>query len=125
MVNGWAILAIMPGPLLTFAAVDLLLIAISIPLLRRRVPPNMLYGLRVPATFADEWVWYEANARTARDTIALGVVHLLLTFVLMSLEALTESVAVGVSVSLLVAGVLAVAIVGWRRANRLLASRRG
>jgi hypothetical protein len=37
-------------------ALGILLIAISVPLVRRRLPPNAGYGLRVPATFADEWV---------------------------------------------------------------------
>ena len=33
----------------------LVFVAIAIPLIRRRIPPNRLYGLRVPATFVDEW----------------------------------------------------------------------
>lgn len=112
-------------PLLSFAAADLLMIGISIPLLRRRIPPNMLYGLRVRATFADEWVWYEANARTARDMIACGAVHLVLTVILAGQTGLSATAATSVSAALLVLGVLGVGIVGWRRANRLLASRRG
>ena len=41
----------------------LVLMAVAVPLARRRVPPNAWYGLRVPATFADREVWYAANAR--------------------------------------------------------------
>ena len=48
-----------------FALTGLLLAGLAVPLMRRRVPPNGLYGLRVAATFADEEVWYEANARSA------------------------------------------------------------
>lgn len=36
--------------------------AISVPLVLRWVPPNGLYGFRVPATLADRRVWYAANA---------------------------------------------------------------
>ncbi|RMG79529.1 MAG: SdpI family protein, partial [Chloroflexi bacterium] len=51
----------------------MLLIALAVPLIRRRIPPNHWYGLRVPATFADERVWYEANARAGKELLTLGV----------------------------------------------------
>jgi len=68
------------------AGASLVMISIAIPLLLRRVPPNALYGLRVPATFADEWVWYEANARSGRDLLALGAVLMALTIAICVLQ---------------------------------------
>ena len=56
------------------AGTGIVLILIALPLLFRRIGPNGIYGLRIPATFADEWVWYEANAKSARDMCVLGVV---------------------------------------------------
>lgn len=50
-----------------------LLVGLALPLLRRKVGPNHLYGLRVGETLASEEVWYEANARSARDLVAVGV----------------------------------------------------
>lgn len=47
-----------------FPVLDLLLIAL----------PNRWYGLRLPATFADEQVWYDANAVGGRDMMLLGAV---------------------------------------------------
>lgn len=41
-------------PTLVFPALGLLLAALGWPMATRRVPPNRWYGLRVPATFADE-----------------------------------------------------------------------
>src|SRR5207302_8963817 len=61
--------------ILVFAGAGLLFIALAIPLIRRRVKPNALYGLRVPATFADEWVWYEANAKSGRDLLIVGILQ--------------------------------------------------
>jgi hypothetical protein len=55
-----------------FPALGLLLAALGYPLARRRVRPNRWYGLRVPATFASERVWFEANAVAGRDLILLG-----------------------------------------------------
>src|SRR5947207_1742144 len=71
----------MPLLMVIFASVGLLLMGLSLPLMLRRVKPNYLYGLRVPATFADESVWYEANARSARDLFALGFCELLFSLV--------------------------------------------
>ena len=51
-------------------------IACAVPLLRRRVKPNGLYGLRTSDTFADEYVWYEANAAFGRDLLLLALVQL-------------------------------------------------
>jgi uncharacterized membrane protein len=36
--------------------------------------PEPMYGLRVPATFADTRVWYVANALAGRDMVILGAV---------------------------------------------------
>ena len=42
--------------------VGLLIVGLSIPLIRRRVKPNRLYGFRTPKTMSSEQIWYEANA---------------------------------------------------------------
>ena len=56
-----------------FWLVGLLFVGLAIPLVRRKVRPNQLYGLRVPATLENEAVWYEANARSGRDLLWLGI----------------------------------------------------
>jgi uncharacterized membrane protein len=104
---------------LLFAATGFLFILLSIPLIRRRVPPNGLYGLRVPATFANEWVWYEANARSGRDLLRAGIIVLVLSLVL-PLTGVDERVYALSMAVVFVTGALALAVVGWRRANRLL-----
>jgi len=101
---------------------SLILIAIAIPLIRRRVPPNAMYGLRVPATFADEWVWYEANARSGRELLLLGIVQLISAIAIplfrLSLLAYIAWAAV------MFVGAITMGIIGWLRANRLLRERR-
>lgn len=99
-----------------------LLIGLSIPLMRRSVKPNSLYGLRVAATFADEWVWYEANARSGRDFVVVGIVQIVLAIGLRFLPITTETYAV-TNAGVLVVLTLCSAFVGWRRANRLLAEK--
>jgi hypothetical protein len=99
---------------LLLAGTGVLFMALSIPLIRRRVKPNMWYGLRVQATFEDEWVWYEANVRSAWGLLAIGAVMTGLAFA-----------PVG---PLVWVAVVLVAVLGWagwsvRVANRLLRDR--
>ena len=58
---------------LWFAASGLLMIVFGVPLILRRVPPNAFYGLRVPATFKDEQVWYDANGNGLQDLNEPGI----------------------------------------------------
>lgn len=109
--------------LVLFSAVGLLLIGLAIPLIRRRVKPNQLYGIRVSATFADEWVWYEANARSGRDLAILGAIQLVIA-VSLSLLPIKEMNYVLFNAAFLAVGTITFGIVGWRRANALLESRR-
>src|SRR5262249_43263726 len=97
-----------------------------IPLIRRRVKPNALYGLRVPATFADEWVWYEANARSGRDLLALGVVSMSMAlFIAIAIPVLGFNILAYLAWAVvLLVGAIGTGILGWLRANRLLKERR-
>jgi hypothetical protein len=108
---------------LLFAGNGLLLIGLSVPLIRRRVKPNALYGLRVPATFADEWVWYEANARSGRDLLLLGGVQVVTALLTPWIPGLSEDAYALTNAGLIGIGALILCIVGWRRANRLLKER--
>ena len=104
----------------TFAAVGVLLMALAVPLMRRRVPPNATYGLRVRATLADRTVWYEANAASGRDLFALGAALLV--------AALVVPWAAGrwgppLLAGAAAAGALVAAWRGTRHANRLFAER--
>ena len=104
---------------LIFVGTGLLFVAIALPLLRRIIKPNPIYGFRVAATFANEWVWYEANAASGRDFVILGVLQVA---VALGARGASENVYVAVNVAFMLVGVLVVAVIGWRRANRLLES---
>jgi SdpI/YfhL protein family len=111
-----------------FVGIGILFIVIAMPLIKRRVKPNSLYGLRVPATFADEWVWYEANASSGRDLAILGIVQLatgLLPPLLIPIgPGVPEFVYAMSNAAVLLVGTVTFAIVGWLRANRMLQERR-
>jgi uncharacterized membrane protein len=105
-------------------ATGIVLILIALPLLLRWIGPNRLYGLRVPATFADEWVWYEANAKSARDMCIVGLVLIVVPFALQAIPVVSSTAHIALAGTVTVTGIVVVAIVGWRRANRLLEQRR-
>jgi len=63
---------------LMLTATGPLLVALGIPLMRRRVRPNIWYGVRTRDTLADERVWYEVNAMGGRDLVVLGVFYVVL-----------------------------------------------
>jgi uncharacterized membrane protein len=104
-----------------FVAVGLLCIGLAVPLIRRRIKPNNTYGLRVPATFADEWVWYEANAGTGRDLLYGGLCQLAAALVFLPLPFIAY---VLINAGVVLASVLWMVAAGTSRADRLLKQRR-
>jgi uncharacterized membrane protein len=122
---GWADATKGKGAMtIVLGAISLLLVVLGIPLMLRRVGPNPLYGLRLPATFADEWVWYEANALTGRDLLLHGML-LFAVAVVLPLFGIDEAVCALSWSVVAVIGVIVITVVGWRRANALLRQRRG
>ena len=111
--------------LVIFVSIALILIGLATPLVMGRVPPNDLYGLRVPATMVDEEIWYRANASSGRDFVLLGLFEIVFAAGL-SIFVPTETVAYTlINAAFLLVGVIFTAAVGWRRANRLLKESRG
>lgn len=62
--------------LLLFAGVTILMMVVAVPLIRGRVRPNLIYGVRTPKTLGDESVWYHANAYGGRLLFGTGLVQL-------------------------------------------------
>jgi len=107
-----------------FAVTGLVLAALAVPLARGRVRPNAWYGLRVRATFASERVWYAANRASGRELFALGLALASLSVLLGVLPGIRAGLHGGLMVAATLAGVLATAVVGIVRANRMLAAER-
>jgi len=55
--------------LLTVVGCALMFAALSVPLILRRVPRNVVYGFRTRATLEDDAVWYAANAHFGRGLL--------------------------------------------------------
>jgi len=113
------------SPDLVFPLLGILFVGLAWPLATRRVPPNRWYGLRVPATFADKTVWYDANAAAGRDMMAFGTVATVVSLVLHHVAGLPTETYALICAGVFGLGSLVLALRGWRLANRLLRQRRG
>lgn len=56
--------------------VPLLILALSIPMILDRVPPNGAYGFRTPKTLESEKVWYPANRAAGWFMLAAAVLSI-------------------------------------------------
>ena len=79
-----------------YAVVAIVLGALSIPLLMRKVGPNGLYGFRTSKTTSDEKIWYPVNEALGRGQLVAAIALLLTTGVLwqMGAELGTATVAI-------------------------------
>jgi uncharacterized membrane protein len=50
------------------------LIAISLPMMYDKVPPNGFYGFRTPRTMSDPNLWYPANRVAGRNLALAGLI---------------------------------------------------
>jgi len=51
----------------------LLLALFAVPLIKRKVKPNWIYGFRVPQTLNDPVLWYAVNAHFGRRLLVIGL----------------------------------------------------
>jgi hypothetical protein len=92
---------------------------LAIPLIRRKVPRNSLYGLRVPETLQDERVWFEANARLAKEFLWSGVAIVVASSVALSVRRGGGELPMLVGSGLLLGLVIVLAIRGFRIARQV------
>ncbi len=63
--------------LMMYTIGSLVLSALSIPLILRKIKPNHFYGFRVPATLSNPALWYDVNAYAGKRLFITGIVCLL------------------------------------------------
>ena len=107
----------MPLFLMMFLALGAIFIGISIPLIKRKVPPNGWYGFRVRRTLDDPNVWYPVNAYAAWRLLWVGVATMIVAitaFFLPNLElaVYTSIVAVAAVIGLAITFVQTIIYIG-------------
>jgi hypothetical protein len=56
-----------------YAFGGLLLAGLSVPLILHKIPPNELYGFRIPSTIENPELWYKVNAYSGRRFLVAGL----------------------------------------------------
>ncbi len=59
----------------SFLFTGLLLIAVSVPMIRGRVKPNLFYGFRTRKTLSSKEIWYPANRYAGKALAIAGAVQ--------------------------------------------------
>lgn len=105
--------------LLLYVVFGLLLVALAVPLMLGKIPPNPWFGFRVPSTLGDETLWYKANRYVARWLLATGIVTVVAAVALYFVPGLTVDryawLLLGAVAVVLVPGI----ILSWRYLQRL------
>jgi len=70
----------------------LLLIAIAVPMVKRKVPRNPIYGFRTRKTLSRDDIWYKANEYSGRTLIVVGIVTVLTALVLAPIPGISKDV---------------------------------
>ena len=68
--------------LVMFVVSGLLLSALAIPLILRKIGPNPVYGFRVKQTLEDPKVWYDGNAYAGKGMLVDGLITVIAAVVL-------------------------------------------
>jgi uncharacterized membrane protein len=101
---------------LLYVAAGLLLAALAIPMIQRRIKPNPFYGFRTPKTLQNETLWYEVNAYSGKRLLVAGIVVTIAAILVALIPNLTIDV-----YAILIAIVLAISIsVGLLQSFRYL-----
>jgi hypothetical protein len=111
--------------MILYGLIGLLLIGLSFPLKRGKVPPNSWYGFRIRLTLDNPEIWYPVNAWAARRLLVVGLVTV---FAALLTPLIPESALPGYSLLIsvfLVVGVLLILAFGIRYARSLYESQEG
>src|SRR5512140_650856 len=105
--------------LVTVLACNALFALVSLPLVFRKVPRNVVYGYRTRATLASDFVWYEANAYFGWRCLFASAAACIAGVLLYLSGALEPGTYLKVTVALLVAPVLVAALLTSRYVRAL------
>ena len=96
----------------------IIFIACSIPLVRRRVKMNYLYGFRIPKAFESEENWYDINEYGAKQMIIWSILIILVGIIYLAIP-ISEAMSLIMGAGPITLAVLIVIIKTLIYANKL------
>ena len=76
--------------LVTVLVIDFVFVVLSIPLILRKVPRNIVYGFRTCATVSDDFVWYETNAYFGRGLVVSSFISAVAVLLLYGVRGVSQ-----------------------------------
>ena len=111
--------------LLIYSLVGIVFIIISIPLIKRKIKINSLYGVRLPGTMKDEKIWYEVNEKSAKYLLVLGVVIIVAASLLYFGGIFSQNISFIIMTAIILIGVIVLVIYAASITSKLNRSKRG
>jgi hypothetical protein len=93
--------------------------ALGVPMIRRRIPPNSGYGFRVSKTLNDPKIWYDANEFSGRCFFRLGVMTSLASLVLFFIPAIGDIAYAWICHATFLLGIAVSIFLSYRYLNKL------
>ncbi len=100
--------------LLTYIFASVLLMVISIPLMQRRIKPNVWYGFRTPKTLRNSELWYDVNAYSGRGLFISGLVTIAAAIVLYPLKLSIDAYATLCAILMSIPLVVSIGLTWWK-----------
>ena len=97
-----------------YVVIGLLLAGLALPLIQKRIPPNMWYGFRVQKTLSSPDIWYPANAYMAKYMLVWGLTIAITSFLFYFIPGIGLDAYVGLCTAVALGGILIVLVQGFR-----------
>ena len=105
--------------LLIYIFVGVLSIAMSIPLIKRKVKINNWYGVRLPQTMKNEEIWYEVNEKSGKHLFAFGAIIIFFSIVLYIGNFFSSIVSFVIMTVLIYIGIIVIVVKASSISNKL------
>ncbi len=104
--------------LITFFITGLIFSGLAIPLIRRKVKINSLYGIRIPQTMDNEKVWYEVNEIVGKYIFVFGMLISILSLYFTINPTDPGFIMIYILLAILIFGSVLLVVLSYRIANK-------
>lgn len=106
---------------LLFISVGLLFASLSVPLMRRQIAPNNLYGLRTEKTLSSDTVWYPANEYAGKWLFGMGILQVAIALLMLIVPIVRDNVGLyaGVNTIAMLVGTITMTFAGVAYSEKL------
>ena len=105
--------------IILYTVFSLLLAGLSVPMIRKKVKPNCIYGFRIPLTMNNPEIWYPVNRCAGWWLSGLAILLLCAALLLPLIPGMTVDAYAIVIALITFSGTLLTVLIGWKYARQL------